>query len=106
MKSYKMKVANMRNEQDFILYPYDGSDSIILQSDKRICRVNLKTGEGVINAKNVNYPCFAVMQMSRLKMQLPENIKAEIQAFLWHNEGQDGHFKNVMSWENKELFTI
>jgi hypothetical protein len=106
MRDVKMKVANMVKDQEFTLYPYDGTDFIILQSDKRICRVNLRTGQGVINAKNVNYPCFITMQINPLKMQLPEDIKIKIQSFLWHNNGQEGNFKNVLSWDNKELFTI
>jgi hypothetical protein len=104
MRDYKFKCANMLKEQSFTLYPYDGTDFIILQSDKRICRVNLKTGQGVINAKNCNYPGFIMMQINPLKMQLPPDIQKEIQSFLWHNEGKDGKL-SIVSWENKELFS-
>lgn len=105
MKDYTFKVANMKKEQDFTLYPYTGGDYIYLQSDKRFMQANLRTGKAIINAKNRNYANSIYLQMEPLACELPEAIKLEIQSFLWHNEGKDGKLGNVLSWENKELFT-
>jgi len=105
MKDYTFKVANMKKAQDFTLYPYTGGDYIYLQSDKRFSRFNLRTGGGVINATNRNYANSIHLQMEPIKCQLPEDIKIQIQSFLWHNDGKDGRLGNVLSWENKPLFS-
>ena len=105
MKDLTFKVANMKKEQEFTLYPYNGGDYIYLQSSKRFSRFNLRTGEGFINATNRNYANSIHLQMEPLKCQLPEDIKIKIQAFLWHNEGKDGNISNVIYYENKPLFS-
>lgn len=105
MRDYTMQVANMRKAQDFTLYPYTGGDEILLQSDKRFARVNLRTGEGIIDSKNHNYPNSITLAMSGVKFQLPDDIKTKIQGFLWHNKGKDGNIKGVVTFENKELFS-
>jgi hypothetical protein len=105
MPNYSFKVANMKKEQEFILYPYTGGDYILLQSDKRFMRVNIRTGIAIINAKNRNYANSIHLQMEPLACELPEEIKLKIQGFLWHNEGKNGNIGNVLSWENKELFS-
>jgi hypothetical protein len=53
--SFDMKVEGMKLPQDFIVYPMNAGDtSIKIQSDKRFGRLNLSTGEVVMNKKNVN----------------------------------------------------
>lgn len=105
MKDYTFKVANMKKAQEFTLYPYSGGDFIYLQSDKRFSRFNLRTGEGIINATNRNYANSIHLQIEPVKCYLPDNIKTEIQGFLWHNEGKDGNISNVLHFENKPLFS-
>lgn len=105
-KQVTFKVANMRKEQEFILYPYSGDDTIYLQSDKRFARVNLRTGEGIIDSKNHNYPNSVTLAISNLPFQLPEDIKTDLQGYLWHNNGKDGNISGVVSFENKELFSL
>lgn len=105
MRDYTFKVANMKKEQSFTLYPYDGGDYIYLQSDKRFSRFNLRTGEGYINGQNKNYANSIHLQMNPVKCQLPEDIKIKIQGFLWRNEGKEGNISGVMFFENKELFS-
>lgn len=105
MKQYTFKVANMKKEQDFTLYPYDGGDYIYLQSDKRFSTFNLRTGKGIINATNRNYANSIHLQMEPIKCQLPENIKTEIQGYLWKNEGKEGNINEVVFFENKPLFS-
>jgi hypothetical protein len=48
-KSLNLKVANMRAEQEFTLYPYAGGEIVHLQSDKRWVELNLKSGEGKVS---------------------------------------------------------
>jgi hypothetical protein len=104
-KHVKIKVANMRKEQDFILYPYSGGDTIHLQSDGRFAQVNLRTGAGIIDSKNHNYPNSITLALSHLKFELPEPVKTELQAYLWHNDGKEGNIKGVMFFENQQLFS-
>lgn len=52
---FDMKAEGMRNAQEFTVYPMKAGDTyIIIQSDKRFGRLNLSTGEGIMNKKNVN----------------------------------------------------
>jgi hypothetical protein len=105
MRDYKFKVANMAKEQEFSLYPYDGGDTILLQSDKRFAQVNLRTGDGIINGSNKNYANSIALLMNPVKFILPEPIKIQIQEFLWNNNGKDGNISNIIHFENKPLFT-
>ena len=100
-----MKVANMKKEQDFTLYPYDGGDTILLQSDKRFARVNLKTGEGFINSTNKNYANSIALAMSPLPFTLPKEIKLRIQEHLWNKSGTQEEFGGALQYENKTLFS-
>ena len=105
MKDYTFKAGNMKKEQEFTLYPYTGGDYIFLQSDKRFARVNLRSGIGIMNAKNTNYANSIKMQIDPLPFTLPEDIKTQIQGYLWHNEGREGNINNVLFFENKPLFS-
>lgn len=105
MKSYKFKTANMKKEQDFTLYPYTGGDYIYLQSDKRFSRFNLRTGQGFINARGRNYANSIDLQICPIPATLPEHIKLEIQAYLWHNDGKQGNIGGVCYFDNKPLFS-
>ncbi len=102
--SIVLKLANMRGEQDFTIYPYKGGDTITIQSDKRFARLNLRTGEGVINKKNEQNGAYGHhLVFSAIPCSLPAEALTSLQSFLWHNEGKDGG-NAVISWENKELF--
>jgi hypothetical protein len=104
MRDYTFKVANMKKEQDFTLYPYSGGDTIMLQSDKRFMQANLRTGDAIINGQNKNYANSIHLQMNPVRCKLPDDIKTKIQAFLWKNEGREGNISGVVFFENKELF--
>lgn len=95
----------MRTEQEFTLYPYDGGDDILLQSDKRLIRANLRTGQGKISTKNENYPNSQKLALNNISCQLPENVIKEIQDYLWHNEGTQKIGGGVMLFENQPLFS-
>lgn len=104
-KYFSMKVANMKKPQDFILYPYSGEDTILLQSESRFATVNLKTGEGFINGKGKPNANSITLQMNPVSFVLPDDVKTAIQSYLWHNNGKDGNIRGVVHFENKELFS-
>ena len=105
MRDIKMKVANMKKEQEFTLYPYSGGDDIYLQSDKRFARVNLRSGKGIIDSKNHNYPNGITLSMSSLPFDLPTDIQTKIQEHLWNNSGVQKLHGGILEIENKELFS-
>jgi hypothetical protein len=56
---FEMKAGNMRKAQNFIVYPIakDGSATeILIQSDHRMARISLETGNGILSAQVANYP--------------------------------------------------
>jgi hypothetical protein len=40
-----------------------------------------------------------------IKFNLPEDIKTQIQEYLWNNNGKDGNIGGVIIFENKPLFS-
>ena len=104
-KFYNLKVANMRKKQTFILYPYNGGETVLLQSDKRMIQASLKTGKGLINRTNRDYANVASIMQNPMSVYLPNDILADIQRHLWENDGKDGYINGVISYENKELFS-
>lgn len=102
--SIDLKVANMRNVQNFTIYPYTGGDEIKIQSDKRIASINIRTGEGKINPKNQqNGAYFIHLQMGVIKFQIDEEVKIAFQKYFWENEGKQGGGP-IIKWDNEELF--
>ena len=104
-KRYTLKVANMRKEQSFILYPYNGGETIFLQSDKRMIQASLRTGKGFINRTNKNYANTISIAQDPVKVELTNDVLVAIQKHLWDNNGADGSIGGVISFENKELFS-
>lgn len=100
-KRFFMKVANMRKEQDFILYPYNGDDKICIQSDGRFAIVSLSTGRGIIDSKNHNYPNSITLTRSNISFEMPENILNDIKEYLKINSGIQKEF-GILNIENKE----
>lgn len=50
------KFEGMRKEQDFIIYPCSTTDeTILLQSDKRLARVEIATGKAILSQGGRNY---------------------------------------------------
>lgn len=104
--SITLKVANMKKEDSFTLYPYSGGDEIFLQSGKRWIEVNIRTGRGVIIAKGVNYPNrWKMLQVGKIDFVLPSEALASLQEHLWNNSGLQGVGTGLV-FENKELFSL
>ena len=88
--SIVLKVGNMRNEQSFTIYPYSGGDTIFLQSDKRIIRLNLKTGKGIINPKNEQNGAYGHHLYNGIGCEVPNESLVSLQGYLWRNAGIQG----------------
>ena len=93
-KTFNLKVANMRAEQEFTLYPpYAGGEIVHLQSDKRWIELNLNSGEGKVSKQNghqtswhIRFHGFNSFQMETMKLE-------EINNFLIKNN--EKHFSTV-----------
>lgn len=52
MKRIQAKLGKMRKPQEFIVYPkQEGSNRVVIQSDKAIAAFNPDTGKGLLNIK-------------------------------------------------------
>jgi hypothetical protein len=57
------KFQGMRKEQDFVIYPCKSDDSTIwLQSDNRMLKLDLTTGEGMLSKPTRNNGFHSVME--------------------------------------------
>jgi len=102
--SITLKVANMKKEASFVLYPYSGGDTIYLQSDKRWIEANIRTGAAKIIKKGVDYAnSWKMAFFGHIDFELPAEAVQSIQDYLWKNSGLQG--STVMKFENKELFS-
>lgn len=101
--SIVLKVGNMRNEQIFTIYPYSGGDTILLQSDKRIIRLNLKTGKGIINPKNEQNGAYGHHLYNAIGCEVLNESLISLQGHLWRNAGLMGEY---IKYENQELFSV
>jgi hypothetical protein len=99
------KLANMKKAADFTIYPYNGGDIIMIQSKKRFCQINIRTGEAVINKKGCDYANSIKVQLDPLFFVVESEIIIELKKYFWENEGANGG-GSLISWENKPLYSI
>jgi hypothetical protein len=107
MKNISLKFGNMKGSpQNFILYPYDGGDDIIIQSDKRIARINLRTGATILSKQCQNGAYFMHLNsfMGAIECQFPQDELIKLQEYLWNNSGEKKHGGFLIT-EDKELFS-
>ena len=102
--SINLKLANMRSEQNFTIYPYTGGDNIMLQSDKRFAILDIRKGIGKINPKNQQNGAYSVhLAFSSIPFEVSEEVKIAFQKYFWENEGKMGGGP-IVKWNNEELF--
>jgi hypothetical protein len=78
--SIELKLGNMRNAQNFTLCPGLNGNIATLQSDKRIAKVDIVTGRGIINGKNEQYGAYgAHLLFNSINIQLDENTCKNLQ---------------------------
>lgn len=99
-----LRVGNMRKEQEFIHYPYDGTEFLDLQSDKRWIKLNIKTGHGEVTTKNGHNTSWD-MRHGTIAFQLEKSQLLNIQEMYIQNKGADGNIDNVITWKNEEYLS-
>jgi len=104
-KGFDIKLPGMRKEADFTIYPYDGGDYVLLQSDTRILRLNLRTGIALVSKPRSGgaYGVHLNQALGAKFMDFPKDKLVEIQEYLWHNSGRQSN--GVIITENKDLFS-
>lgn len=65
IKNIMLKLGNMRRAAEFIVYPNrsqgEPEDYLLVQSDKRIARINLTTGTGLLSSGKGGHPGFVML---------------------------------------------
>jgi hypothetical protein len=108
--SIVLKLKGMRKAQSFLLYPYDGGDTILLQSDTRIMRLNLRTGQAYMSASHANgsHGPDLCAERGAYDTEISSEDLQTVQGYLWNNAG-DQEYKvrgtTVLIIENKPLFS-
>lgn len=72
------KLGNMRKAQDFIVYPIQGSDRVVIQSDTRIAAFNPETGVGVLSEAKPNGAYFMHLSFNTIPIVLPRELVEKI----------------------------
>ena len=74
-----LKLGNMRRPQDFVVYPNRSQGApetdLLIQSDKRIARIDLATGEGMLSSGKGGHPGFHTL--SPVLGAMPIKVDAE-----------------------------
>lgn len=104
-KRFSIKMPSMRKEDSFLIYPYSGGDTVLLQSNKRIMRLNLRTGETTLSKSHPNgsYAHHLYAETGAINVLMPAEDLIKIQEYLWNNSGMQT--TGVITIENKELFS-
>ena len=79
--SIELKVANMRNAQEFSLYPgVTEAGEVWLQSSKRFIAVNVFDGRAVINKSNKNYANRYDLVLGGITFDFDKDLISELKA--------------------------
>lgn len=99
-----LKLANMRKEASFTIYPYTGGDDVIIQSSNRFCRINIRNGNAIINKKGKDSANSITLQIDPFGFNVGNELCQVFQSYFWHNDGKTGGC-SLIPWENKQLFS-
>lgn len=92
-KHITCKLGNMRKEADFVLYPQnaDSPHLVLIQSDKRCCRVDLQTNKGLLSDGKGGHPGFIQLspQLGAKLIEVPADIVERLKALV-NNQPQVG----------------
>ena len=70
------KFPSRRKEERFVALPEDSEGDVVIQSDKSIASINLKTGEGMLNAKGSGSKYFVHLSeaLGAEKVKFPKRL--------------------------------
>ena len=97
--SFDMKISGMRKSQDFIVYPVsEKSDSILIQSDTRIGRINMTNGKGIMSQSHANGAYGVHLSMDKLvPFELTESQLQDLKEKIGGTAGDSVGSRNVLS---------
>ncbi len=107
MQHITVKFGNMKGEaQKFVLYPYDGGDTLVIQSGKRIAQINLKTGKTILSKQIQGGAYFMHLGnfFGATVCDFPAEELTKIKSYLWNNAGEKVH-GGIIITEDKELYS-
>jgi hypothetical protein len=101
-----LKLPGMKRRESFLLYPYDGTNLLTLQSETRIMMLHLKTGTAVLSAahEHGSYSFHLRLDAGAFRTNVSWEELEAIQAYLWSNSGECTDPTGILHFENKNLF--
>lgn len=75
MKTITAKLGNMRKAAEFVVCPVSNADpdTLYIQSDKRICKFNTKTGKGLLS-NGKGHPGFTALYIGATEITVPQEV--------------------------------
>lgn len=96
IKTIEAKLGNMRKTARFVLYPQRSGSlgEVIIQSDRRIARVNLETGRAMLSAGKGGHYCNTFLHLSpalgAVEVEVPASVLEELRRLTATNTKDDG----------------
>jgi phosphoheptose isomerase len=79
MKKIDCKLGNMRKVADWVLYPMkEGTETVIIQSDRRIADVNLTTGKAVLSSGKGGSYCNTFLHLNPIMGAVEIDVPADV----------------------------
>ena len=81
MKTIMAKLGKMRKAVSWVVYPRKDDDFVLIQSDRRIARFDVRTGVGKLSGSH-NYPTFLTLSLPGVEdiVVPPDLIAAAVEA--------------------------
>lgn len=93
-KSITCKLGNMRKATRFTLCPQSETalNEVIIQSDRRIARIDLNTGKAILSSGKASHPGFIELLAIRgaVTVDVPADVLAELNRLTATNTKGDG----------------
>jgi hypothetical protein len=93
--SINLKLGNARKVEDYVIYPYNGTGNITLQSDKRIAQVDM-SGKGIVSNPHGSGAYFHHLVFERNPIQLTADEIQSIKLMIL-GSGENPSYKGCIS---------
>src|SRR5690349_3552961 len=94
-QSISLKLGNARKEDVYTIYPYNGEETFLVQSDKRIARINMD-GTGIVSNPHQSgaYGHHLVFERNPIKLSDDKLTELKLKVL---GAGENPSYKGVIS---------
>jgi hypothetical protein len=104
-KHITLKLGNARKAEQYTIYPYNGEQSFLIQSDKRIARINMD-GSGIVSNPHPSGAYGHHLAYEKNPVQLTPDQLMELKLTVL-GEGEVMNYKNcIYSQQNLNGITL